>query len=78
MSERVAFLVPVVIDDTGDAQADVPDAFRAVQWSRLPSGPTPAFVARISDSCYPRVSPKLRHTPDHQLGLCHFPNDKAR
>ena len=48
MSDRVAFLVPVVIDDTGDAQADVPERFRAVQWTRLPDGQTsPAFVERV-------------------------------
>ena len=49
MSERLAFLVPVVIDDTHDSEADVPDAFRAVQWMRLPGGETStAFVERIS------------------------------
>jgi TolB-like protein len=54
MSERVAFLVPVVIDDTGDAEADVPEAFRAIQWTRLPAGETtPAFVARISQLLSP-------------------------
>jgi TolB-like protein/Flp pilus assembly protein TadD len=54
MSERVAFLVPVVIDDTGDAEADVPEAFRAVQWTRLPRGETsPAFVNRISHLVLP-------------------------
>jgi pimeloyl-ACP methyl ester carboxylesterase len=37
-SERVAFLVPVVIDSTPEQNADVPDAFRHVQWTRLPSG----------------------------------------
>src|SRR5580698_9874133 len=37
MSERVAFLVPVVIDGTSDARADVPERFRAAQWSRLRS-----------------------------------------
>jgi TolB-like protein/Tfp pilus assembly protein PilF len=48
MSERVAFLVPVVIDGTSDARADVPERFRAAQWSRLPGGETPpAFVERI-------------------------------
>ena len=31
MSDRIAFLVPVVIDGTGDAEADVPEPFRAVQ-----------------------------------------------
>jgi TolB-like protein/Flp pilus assembly protein TadD len=48
MSERVAFLVPVVIDDTSDSRADVPDRFREVQWTRLPGGETPAaFVERV-------------------------------
>jgi TolB-like protein/Flp pilus assembly protein TadD len=48
MSERLPFLVPVVIDDTGDSRADVPDRFRAVQWTRLPAGVTPpAFVERV-------------------------------
>jgi TolB-like protein/DNA-binding winged helix-turn-helix (wHTH) protein/Flp pilus assembly protein TadD len=46
MSKRRPFFVPVVLDDTQDA--DVPDAFQAVQWIRLPGGEaTPAFVARI-------------------------------
>jgi TolB-like protein/tetratricopeptide (TPR) repeat protein len=48
MSDRVAFLVPVVIDDTGDAHADVPERFRAVQWTLVPGGVTqPEFAARI-------------------------------
>ncbi len=38
MSERVAFLLPVVIDETRDAEADVPAEFKAVQWTRLPGG----------------------------------------
>jgi TolB-like protein len=49
LSERVAFLVPIVIDDTPESKADVPDALHAVQWTRLPNGvPSAAFVARIS------------------------------
>ena len=48
LSERVAFLVPIVIDATPEAKADVPDAFRHFQWTRLPNGDTPpAFTARI-------------------------------
>ena len=48
MSERTAFLLPVVIDATRDAEADVPTEFRAVQWTRLPAGETPpAFCARV-------------------------------
>jgi TolB-like protein len=54
MSERLAFLVPVVIDDTADGQADVPEAFRSVQWTRLTGGQTtPAFVTRISQLLSP-------------------------
>jgi TolB-like protein/lipoprotein NlpI len=48
LSERVSFLVPVVIDSTSELKADVPDAFRHVQWTRLPGGETsPAFAERV-------------------------------
>jgi hypothetical protein len=48
MAEQMPFLVPVVIDGTRDQEAFVPDAFRAVQWTRLPGGETPPiFVERI-------------------------------
>ena len=44
-----AFLVPIVIDDTREADALVPDKFREVQWTRLPGGETPpAFVERVA------------------------------
>ena len=49
LSDRVAFLVPVVIDSTQEVKADVPDAFRHVQWTRLRAGEaTPAFVSRLA------------------------------
>jgi TolB-like protein len=49
MADGTHFLVPVVIDDTSDAAAHVPDALRAVQWTRLRGGRTPAaFVERVS------------------------------
>jgi TolB-like protein/Flp pilus assembly protein TadD len=58
MSDRVAFLVPVVIDDTSDSRADVPERFRQVQWTRLPGGETPtAFVERIKRLLSPELSP---------------------
>jgi formylglycine-generating enzyme required for sulfatase activity len=48
MAEDAAFLVPVVIDGTSDAEARVPERFRDRQWTRLPAGETPAaFVARV-------------------------------
>jgi hypothetical protein len=38
MADDSVFLVPVVIDDTSEALARVPDKFRAVQWVRVPGG----------------------------------------
>jgi TolB-like protein/Flp pilus assembly protein TadD len=58
MAEQMPFLVPVVVDGTGDQEAFVPDAFRAVQWTRLPGGETPAaFVERIERLLSPELSP---------------------
>jgi TolB-like protein/tetratricopeptide (TPR) repeat protein len=57
MAEDVAFLLPVVIDNTPDATARVPDRFREVQWSRLPDGQTsPAFIERVCRLLSPEVS----------------------
>ena len=48
MAEDVPFLVPVVIDNTKDGGARVPDRFREVQWSHVPGGnAAPAFVERV-------------------------------
>jgi TolB-like protein len=48
MAEQKPFLVPVVVDGTGDREAIVPDPFRAVQWTRLTAGETgPAFIERV-------------------------------
>ena len=72
MSERVAFLVPVVIDDTSDSHADVPDRFREVQWTRLPAGETPsAFVERVQRLLSGEASAKIRPSapPKQQSAL---------
>ena len=48
MAEETPFLLPVVIDATGDAEARVPEKFREVQWTRLPGGETAtSFVERV-------------------------------
>jgi tetratricopeptide (TPR) repeat protein len=48
MADEKTFLLPVVIDDTRDAEGRVPAEFKAVQWTRLPGGDAPpAFVARV-------------------------------
>jgi TolB-like protein/Flp pilus assembly protein TadD len=58
MAQQKPFLVPVVVDGTSDREAFVPDAFRAVQWTRLPGGETPPFfVERIQRLLSPERSP---------------------
>ena len=48
MADDMAFLLPVVIDQTTDVDARVPEKFREVQWTCLPGGETPAkFVAHV-------------------------------
>ncbi len=45
MAKGRPFLLPVVIDDTRDADAHVPDSFTEVQWTRLRGGETPVALA---------------------------------
>jgi TolB-like protein len=69
MAEQKPFLVPVVIDGTRDQEAFVPDAFRVVQWTRLPAGDTPpAFVERIKRLLSPELSP-LSSVPGAAPGI---------
>jgi TolB-like protein/Tfp pilus assembly protein PilF len=49
MAKGRVFLVPVCIDDTLDADAEVPDSFAAVQWTHLPDGEiSGAFVEQVT------------------------------
>ena len=54
-----AFLLPVCIDSTSEADAEVPDSFTSVQWTRLPDGNVPpAFAERVA-----RLLAQDDHTP---------------
>ena len=44
IASGVAFILPVVIDDTKEPAALVPDRFRSVQWTKLPGGNVPPEV----------------------------------
>jgi TolB-like protein/Flp pilus assembly protein TadD len=69
MAREKPFLVPIVLDGTKDQQALVPDAFRAVQWTRLSGGDTPpAFVDRIKRLLSTDLQP-LRDVSDGTPGL---------
>src|SRR5215469_6416005 len=64
MDAELAFLLPVVIDDTRDDDERVPDRFREVQWTRLPEGETPpAFVERVKRLLWPDVAPATQAPP---------------
>src|SRR3984893_664428 len=57
MARNRVFIVPVCLDTTPEAGADVPESFRRVQWTRLPGGDTPpAFVERIKRLLSPELS----------------------
>jgi TolB-like protein/cytochrome c-type biogenesis protein CcmH/NrfG len=48
MAGGVAFIAPVVIDDTLESAALVPEEFMRYQWTRLPHGvPSPEFVTQV-------------------------------
>jgi TolB-like protein len=58
MAEGRAFLLPIIIDDTSDSQARVPEKFREVQWTRLPAGAnTDAFVDHVCRLLSPDATP---------------------
>ncbi len=48
MAQGIAFIVPVVIDGTGESDALVPEEFLRVQWTRLEQGvPSPELVGQV-------------------------------
>lgn len=48
IASGIPFILPVVIDDTPEPEALVPDRFRSVQWTRLPGGRmTPDVLSRM-------------------------------
>jgi len=61
MARSRVFVVPVCLDATTEAAADVPESFRRAQWTRLPAGETPpAFVERVGRLLSPEVPATTR------------------
>src|SRR5580693_3594198 len=62
MADDHAFLLPVVIDDTSQSGARVPEKFLSIQWARVPGGqPNPALEAlcrRILSGGAPEPQPQ--------------------
>jgi TolB-like protein/Tfp pilus assembly protein PilF len=80
MAEQKPFLLPVVVDGTGDKDAVVPELFRAVHWTRLPAGETPAsFVERVQHLLSPDSSAQIRApTIVGSFGTVRAPVQRAR
>ena len=83
MASGVPFLLPVVIDDTAESAALVPDEFMRVQWTRLSHGvPTPAFVEQVGRLLNKEQGAARRekgplHPAQRDEGIA-SPNKKAR
>ena len=55
MAENRAFIVPVIVDDTREADANVPEQFLKAHCTRLPGGePTPQFVEQVKRLLQPQ------------------------
>jgi adenylate cyclase len=64
MADDQAFLLPVVIDGTGDSNARVPEKFREVQWMHLRADEAPsAFAERASRLIAAAASPSRPLAP---------------
>ena len=60
MAENKAFFVPVILNDTPEQHANVPDAFRARQWSRLSDDESiSAFTERMAKLVDPPASSSI-------------------
>jgi len=63
----VPFILPIVIDDTREPDALVPDRFRKVQWTRLPQGTVPPEVQARLLKLWSHRTGVLSHEPARAL-----------
>ena len=61
IASGVAFILPVVIDDTREPDALVPDRFRTVQWTKLPGGNVPPDVLQRFLKLWSHRTGALKH-----------------
>jgi TolB-like protein/Tfp pilus assembly protein PilF len=58
MARDRTFILPVCLDTTPEAGADVPESFHRAHWTRLAAGETPpAFIERVRRLLSPQPSP---------------------
>jgi hypothetical protein len=57
MADGAVFILPVTIDGTGAAEAQVPERFKALHFTNLPGGQVSTeFAARLADFMHPRAT----------------------
>ena len=82
MAKGRPFLLPIVIDDTRDAGAHVPDSFLDVQWTRLPQGEaSETFAKRVASLMQPSTpspAPAAQTAPQQGSAARLSPASKAR
>ena len=80
MAKGKPFLLPIVIDDTRDAGAHVPESFLDVQWTRLPQGEAgESFAQRVVSLMQASTtSPAPAATPQQRSAAPLSPTSKAR
>jgi TolB-like protein/tetratricopeptide (TPR) repeat protein len=82
MAEGRAFILPVVIDGTSDAQALVPEKFHEVQWTRLPPGASLGtfveHVRRLIESETSSPPAAIPHSPTKPAGSTKIPLSTVR
>ena len=64
IASGVPFILPVVIDDTREPDALVPDRFRMVQWTKLRGGEVPADVKQRFLKLWSHRTGVLKHEAD--------------
>jgi len=78
MADDHTFLLPVVIDDTKEAHARVPEKFLSVQWLKLPGArATPALEALCrrlvsGNATAPSATKKPRSAPSREAAMPQF------
>ena len=64
LADGMPFLFPVVVDETSEGEASVPEQFLKAQWTRLPGGdPTPQFVDHVKRLLQSPRKPAAGRTP---------------
>ncbi len=78
IASGVAFILPVVIDDTREPAALVPDRFRSVQWTKLPGGAVPPEVLQRFLKLWSHRTGVLKHKSEEQGARSEEPQNRGR